>query len=60
MDILKINTPLNKLTLGAVETDTFLVVTDTQGAGAISLSRADLIELSEWIESRLEELTRSK
>jgi len=56
MNTLKIDNPLSKLTLGNVEQDTFLAVTDTNGAGAISLSRENLIDLSEWIESRLEEI----
>ena len=56
MNTLKINNPLGKLTLGTVETSTFLAVTDTNGAGAVSLSRENLVDLSEWIESRLEEI----
>jgi hypothetical protein len=60
MKTLKLDNPLSKLTLGNVENDTFLAVTDTNGAGAISLSRENLIDLSEWIESRLEELELRK
>jgi len=63
MDTLKIEEDSfdsRKLTLGGNGSKTYLVVTDHVGAGVISLSRKNLIDLSEWIEDRLEELSRSK